>query len=102
VDSVAVRRVAANAEHVVEQPDLPGSQLPVARQPALEEDPLRHAVPGDELNVALEHRVVERLPVPAADEVRSERLEDVLQWERTRPFPDGVADRDLTGERVAD
>ena len=73
----------------------------VARQPALREDPLRHAVSRDELDVLLEHRVVQRLPIPAANEIRPEALEHVLERKRARPFPDSVRDRHICREDVA-
>ena len=54
-----------------------------------------------ELHVPLEHRVVQRLAIAPSHEVRAERLEDVLQRKRARPFAHGVRERDLAGERVA-
>ena len=96
------RRIAPDAEHVVQQPDLRGAQLAVARQPALHEDALRHPLARDELHVALENSMVEWLAVSATDEVRAERLEHEFKREGACPFANGVRDRHLAGERVAD
>src|SRR5262249_18739467 len=58
-------RLAPRAQQVVEQAQLGLAEAPVARQAALQEDALRHAVARDELDIALEHGVVERLAVAA-------------------------------------
>src|SRR5262245_55589171 len=95
-----VLRIAADPQDVVEQADLRRFELPVSRQPALQADPLSHALPGDELDVALEHRMIEWLAVFPADEIRSERLEDVLERKRARPLTYGVRDSDVASEGV--
>ena len=86
----AIRRITRDAEHVVEQSDLRRLEAPVAREAALEKDSLRHALARDELHVSLEHRVVQRLAILPADEIRAERLEDVLERKRARPLADRI------------
>ena len=93
--------IARDAEDVVEQPDLRRLEAAVAREPALEKDSLRHALARDELHVALEDRVVQRLAVFSSHEIRAERLEHVLERKGARPLADRVGDGDLTGERIA-
>src|SRR5207245_5728619 len=56
------RRVEQRAADVIEQAELRRAQPAIAREAALEEDALRHAVAGDELDVALEHGVIQRQP----------------------------------------
>jgi len=56
----------------------------------------------DQVDVALQHGVIERLPKAAADEVGAERLEYVLEGPGAGPFSHGVADVDAPREHVRD
>ena len=94
-------RRAGGAEHVVEESDLRGAEPAVAGQAPLGEDPLRDAVPRDELHVPLEHRVIQRFTVASTDEIGAERLEEVFEREDARPLPHRIRDRDLPGETIA-
>src|SRR5207253_592751 len=62
-------------EDRVEEARLRVAELAVAREAALEEDPLRHVPERDRLHVAREDAVVELLLVPAPHEVAADRLE---------------------------
>src|SRR5258705_6700780 len=93
-------RVGQGAADVVEQAQFRRPQFAVARQATFGENPLRHAVAGDELDVALEHGVIQRLTEPPPDKVGPERLEDILERPGTCPLPDGVAHVHAPGEHV--
>ena len=67
---------------------------------AFEEDALGDPVAGDELDVALEDAMVERLAIPPAHEVGPEALEDILQGPDARPFSHGVGEGDVFGEHI--
>src|SRR5207249_3920601 len=58
------------------------------------------AVAGDELDVPLEHRVIQRLAETPPNEVRAERLEDILEGPGTRPFAHRIAHVHAAGEYV--
>jgi hypothetical protein len=61
---------------------------------------LSDPVAGDELDVSLQHQVIERLPVASPDEVRPERLEHVLQRPHPSPLAHCVADAHRPGQHV--
>src|SRR5207245_7006763 len=77
-------------------------QPAVAREAPLEEDALGHAAAGDELDVALEHGVIQRLAVAASHEIGPEGLEDVFERPRAGPLAHGVAHVYSTGQHVRD
>src|SRR5690348_1656035 len=81
------RGISCDAENVVEKADLRWPQLPIAREATLEEDSLSDTLSRDELYVSLEHRVIQRLSEPAPNEIRTERLEQVLERKGARPLP---------------
>src|SRR3989442_2127523 len=85
------RRVEQRAADVIEQAELRRAQPAIAREAALEEDALRYAVAGDELDVALEHGVIQRLAEAASHEVGAEGLEHVFERPGAGPLADGVA-----------
>lgn len=78
----------------VHQPHLGGPRQAIPAEPTFEEDALAQASPGNEVDVAAQDLVVERVLLPAPDEVRAETLEEPLERPDTRPLTDRVAQRD--------
>ncbi len=96
------RRIEHGAAEVVEQAELRRAQPAVTREAALEEDALRHAVAGDELDVPLEHGVIQRLAEAASHEVGAEGFEDVFEGPGTGPLAHRVAQVHPAGQHVGD
>src|SRR5262249_59739430 len=71
--------LAGELENAVEQPDLGRPQRAVAGQAALGKDALRHPLPGDELQVAAQDGVVERIGKPTPHEEAAERPEEPVE-----------------------
>src|SRR2546423_5755230 len=102
VDSVDQLPITRHANDIVKQPDFRLAQLPISTQSALEKDPLCHSIAGDQLDISLENGVIELLAILAADEVRAEGFEDVFERKSARPLADGIGDRHLPRQNVAD
>src|SRR5688500_5967522 len=102
MQAVSVRRITGDSDHVIEQTDLAGLQLAIAREAALRKNSLRHAVACDQLHVPLENGVIERLAEFSPHEVRPEALEDVLEGKCSGPFTNRVRDRNLAAQHVSD
>src|SRR5207248_5228752 len=94
--------VERELEEPVEEAHLGGPQSAVAGEPSLGKDALRDPVPGDELEIAAQHRMVERIGKPAPDEEAAEGAEERVEREDARPLTDRVADGDALREGPAD
>src|SRR5204863_6437677 len=95
-----IRPRALEPDDVVEEARLRRTQTAVARELSLDEEARHAPLAHEDLHVALEYLVVERILLAASDEVAPEGAEEHVERPDERPLADRAAERDMAQEPV--